>query len=253
MLFGVKLYIGLSTNSIGIYSDAVNNLFDSLSGLLTFICMAAAMRPKDTSAVFSAKKTEQLCSFLMATVITFTGLYFAYSSLERFMYPTPVWYTTLYLGVLLGTACVKLTMFFLFRAISKKDSSPIIKLTAIDSLLDFGITCVTALTLWVSQQETFVFDAAAGLVISAVIVISATRNVISSGAKLINYVPKEKKDVFYEILYSEIPESEISSVVFLTEEKEITAYVTAKNDAKIPDETKKRISDNTGISTAMLL
>ena len=36
-LFSVKLYVGLCANSISIYSDAVNNMFDSLSGLAAFI------------------------------------------------------------------------------------------------------------------------------------------------------------------------------------------------------------------------
>lgn len=42
-LFSVKLYVGLCANSISIYSDAVNNMFDSLSGLAAFICFAALL------------------------------------------------------------------------------------------------------------------------------------------------------------------------------------------------------------------
>ena len=45
-LFSVKLYVGLCANSISIYSDAVNNMFDSLSGLAAFICFAALLRAR---------------------------------------------------------------------------------------------------------------------------------------------------------------------------------------------------------------
>ena len=44
LLFFIKLYIGLRSNSISIYSDAVNNLFDSLSGLVTLIFMSLTRR-----------------------------------------------------------------------------------------------------------------------------------------------------------------------------------------------------------------
>ena len=188
-LFGVKLYIGLAANSISIFSDAVNNLFDALSVLLTFAVLRFMLRASDANTVSMLGKGEQLFSFLISGVIVFTGLYFAYSAMERLMYPTPVWYTTLYLTALCVTAGVKLAMFVFVRAAGKKQDSPVLRLIAFDSLLDFFIGCFTVLTLLLSGRASFSFDALFGLVISAAITLPALRMLLRSGAQLINYVP----------------------------------------------------------------
>ena len=193
LLFGVKLYIGLATNAISIYSDAVNNLFDALSVGLTFTVLRLMVKAADKNTSDMLQKSEQLFSFLISIIIVFTGLYFAYSALERFLYPTPVWYTPLYLAVLVGTALVKLGLFFLLRRMNRDLASPVLDMIRFDSLLDFCITCFTVMTLLLSGVETFSFDALFGLVISVLIVVPAVRMLRQSGADLINYVPADKR------------------------------------------------------------
>jgi len=194
ILFGIKLYIGLSSNSISVFSDSVNNLFDSLSALLTFSVLGVMLRAADKNTASMAEKGEQLFSFLISIIIVFTGLYFAYSSLERFMYPTPVWYTSLYLWVLVFTAFIKLMMFIFLRRTAKGLSSGVLKTISLDSLLDFFITAATVLTLLLSGAEHFSFDALFGLIISIAIVVPAVKLLLSSGRSLINLVPLARRE-----------------------------------------------------------
>lgn len=116
-LFSVKLYVGLCANSISIYSDAVNNMFDSLSGLAAFICFAALLSSSSEGTHAIIKKAEQFFSFVMSVIILLTGLYFAYNSLERLFYPTPISYLTRYLVMLIVTVAVKFIMFFAYRGV----------------------------------------------------------------------------------------------------------------------------------------
>ena len=192
-LFGVKLYIGLATNSIAVFSDAVNNLSDSVSALLTAVCLALLLKSASLFGSRQMMKSEQLFTFLISVAVAFTGLYFAYSSIERFMYPTPVWYTLTYLFALAGTAAVKLALFFLLRPAAKKAGSPVLKAIAFDSLLDFFITAVTVLTLLLSSAGTFSFDALFGLGISIVITVSAVRLLLSSAGALTDHVPLQQR------------------------------------------------------------
>ncbi len=200
-LFLVKLYVGLSSNSISIYSDAVNSLFDSLSGLITFLCLAYILKTVSKSNAI-IKKTEQLLSFIMSIVVVFVGFYFAYSSLERLMYPTPVWYLTKFLVLISLTAVVKLILFFVFREVSKKAGSPVIRVMAFDSLLDFFITCSTILSLTLSQYVNFALDAVFGIVISVMIIVSAVKLMISRAAFLINFVSIQKRKAVESIINS---------------------------------------------------
>ena len=200
ILFAVKLYIGLRSNSISVYSDAVNNFFDSLTALITLCALGYVSKHADESVAGSVGKTEQLLTFIISLVITFTGLYFAYNSLERMMYPTPVWFTTLYAVALGGTAAVKLVLFFVLGAVSKRDDSPVIRAIKFDSLLDFFITLMTIITLVVSNYGSYSFDALFGIVISAIIIITAIRMLISSGKILVNFVPSSVRQTVNGIL-----------------------------------------------------
>lgn len=201
-LFSVKLYVGLSANSISIYSDAVNNMFDSLSGLAAFICFAALLSSTSEAARAIIKKSEQFFSFVMSVIILLTGLYFAYNSLERLFYPTPISYLTHYLVLLMITVVVKLIMFFAYRGVYRVTGSPIIKVMAADSLLDCFITLATVMSLTVSQYAEFAIDAVFGIVISIALIISALKLAKKSGAVMLDFVGSEKREETEEIFSS---------------------------------------------------
>ena len=185
-LFMVKLYIGLRTNSISIYSDAVNNLFDSLSGLITLIFMTAILKKAGETGV-SIPKCENLFSFLTALAMTGVGLYFAYTALERLMYPTPVWFTYYYLAALIITCAVKIALLFIYSRLGKKSESPVIKVMKYDCILDFFITMMTVITLIVSKTGTYAVDSVFGIIISIIMTVTAVKLVISNGKELVDY------------------------------------------------------------------
>ena len=201
-LFSVKLYVGLCANSISIYSDAVNNMFDSLSGLAAFICFAALLSSSSEGTRAIIKKAEQFFSFVMSVIILLTGLYFAYNSLERLFYPTPISYLTHYLVLLMITVVVKLIMFFAYRGVYRVTGSPIIKVMAADSILDFFITLATVMSLTVSQYAEFAVDAVFGIVISIALIISALKLAKKSGAVMLDFVGSEKREETEEIFSS---------------------------------------------------
>ncbi len=231
ILFAVKLYIGLSVNSISIYSDGVNNLFDSLSGIIAFLCLMLLSADKAPGAKAIIKNCENLLSFIMSVIVGITGFAFAYSSLERLMYPTPVWYRKKYLYLLIVTAGIKLCMHFIFKALGKKSPSPILRVMAFDSLLDFFITAVTVMSLIVSSYGSYSIDAICGIGISCVIIISAIKMIFSSASKLIGFLPKEKREELHRMLCEAADKDSIENITFLGGEKtEAFAELSARTD-----------------------
>ena len=223
ILFFVKLYIGLRTNSISIYSDAVNNLFDSLSGLITLIFMSVIIKRSGSSSGKTVEKGEQLFSMLISITVTLAGLGFGYTAFERLMYPTPVWFTYGYAFMLAGTAAAKMILYFVYDIFFKKSHSPVIKVMRYDCILDFFITAVTVVTLIVSKFGLYALDAVAGIIISAAMVITAVKLVISSGKLLVNYVSPETR----EILTGLLPDS-VRIVTFETTSSGITAFLSGE-------------------------
>ncbi len=180
ILFAVKLYVGLASGSISIYSDGINNFFDSVSGALTVGSMVALSKVKNENGEKIVTRTQHLLSFVMSVVVAASGFYFAYNSLERFVYPTPVNYMEKYLWLIVGTTLVKLFMIFVFRFLSKKAESPVIKVMAVDGVLDFFVSGVTVLTLVLTKSGGYAYDALCGLIIGIIIMVGAIRLVISS-------------------------------------------------------------------------
>lgn len=180
LLFLVKLYVGLASGSISIYSDGINNFFDCLSGALAFGSIIALSRIKSEEGGKIVERTQHLLSFIMSVIVAISGFYFAYNSLERFVYPTPVNYMTKYLLIIVGTTLVKLLMIFVFRFLGKKAESPVIRVMAVDGVLDFFVSGVTVLTLVLTKNGGYAYDAVCGLVIGILITVGAIKLVVSS-------------------------------------------------------------------------
>lgn len=200
LLFAAKLYVGLSSNSISIYSDGINNLFDSLSGLLSAVCLYAVGKSKGFAHICKKEKAEQFLSFVLSAVIVGAGFLFLYNSAERLMYPTPVWFTTIYFFVLSATAAVKLLLFFILRK-KRKTLSVLAKVIATDSLMDFFITIGTVLAMLLSQVGTFAADAVFGIAVSVVMLVSGGRMCVQCVRKLLNFADAKTEEKIEEILH----------------------------------------------------
>lgn len=142
--------------------------------------MAALAKVQNENAERIVTRTQHLLSFVMSVVVAISGFYFAYNSLERFVYPTPVNYMEKYLWLIIGTTVVKLMMIFVFRFLGKKAESSVIKVMAVDGVLDFFVSAVTVLTLVLTKSGGYAYDAVCGLVIGVIIMVGAIRLVISS-------------------------------------------------------------------------
>lgn len=249
-MFFAKLYIGLGANSIAIYSDGVNNLFDSLSGLISLLFLSFLASSMDASSKSYISKAEDLLTFIMSVIIGFTGFYFAYSSLERFMYPTSVSYRTSYLYILIATALAKLAMYGVFRYLYSKSKSDILKVMSADCILDFCITSVTVMTLLISTYGSYAADALCGMVISIVVTVSAVKMIIANICKLIGYIKKDTREAFLGVLFETIDRDAVENISYSLTDGKTEAFVYS---AEYPSEEKlNELSKKTGITVYII-
>lgn len=247
----MKLYIGLGANSISIYSDAVNNLLDSLSGLISFVFMLIMIKGVGHGARSVINKTEELLCLGVGLIVAFTGFSFIYSSAERLMYPTPVWYRKTYLYLLIMTCLIKLVLFGAFCLLTKKSRSPLMKIIATDSLLDFFITSVTVMSLLLSSKGTYAADALCGIVIGVIMTISAVKTVIGFVRRLIGYIPYDVRCKLSQALKEVFPGCEINEIaLFGGEEK--TLIVKGVFQQEPEKEKCKKINNETGYTVHII-
>ncbi len=247
LLFAVKLYIGLSSNSISIYSDGINNLFDGLSCLAAIVCVCFVNKTERLFSESLSKKAEQLLTLAISVMILGVGMVFLYNSTERLMYPAPVWFSVNYFWMLLATAAVKLLMFLVLKKQLCKLSSSVIKVMSFDSLADFFITSVTVLTLFISQKGGYSVDAFGGIGISIFIVISAVKSILHSAAQLLN-LPKKELRLRIDSMINEAGIGEGCELDFLfTSEKKAYLKTDREFSREALEALKEKVYNETGI------
>ena len=169
----------------------MNSLSDFLSCFVSIACILAVRRLSEKKLGYVADKTEQLLSFVLSAAVLAVGLGFAYSSLERLMYPTPVWFSQKYFLIILLGALAKLVLYFILRFSEAKNTSPVIMVMKADSLLDFFVTSVTLMSFTLTRYTEFSVDAVCGFLISVLICVQAVKLVVSTVSRLLDKPSKE--------------------------------------------------------------
>lgn len=212
ILFAVKLYIGLRTNSLCIYTDAMNNLADTGSAGVGLLGLFFVTSRATTRFPYGLGRLEYLTEFLMALIMTAAGISFAYQSLERFFAPVPVWFSTKYAWIIAATCAVKLAMGFLFRACRRRGDSGVLRTMELDSFLDFGVTLAALVSFTLTNYINFAVDSVLGLAISIAIAVEGGRLIFSAAGRLIGEAQPQREEQLRTAVHASMPELTIRTL-----------------------------------------
>lgn len=153
ILFAFKLAIGLIGNSITIVADAINNLSDAGSSVVTLVGFKLSAAPPDKDHPFGHARYEYIASLFVSVVVLFIGIMLFKSSIEKCITPEQVT-VSIYTYIVLGVAiAMKLVQMLLYLDFSKAIGSGALKASAVDSRNDV----LTTLAVLIS---TIVIDVA---------------------------------------------------------------------------------------------
>lgn len=194
VLFFIKYYIGVHTNSLCIYTDSINNLMDTLSLCLAIVGVSFINKPATELFKFGFARMESVTTFIISLIMTVAGCSFAYNSLSRLLTPVPVWYFTKYAIIIALTCIIKLLLGIIFTFRYKKTLSSVLKTVMLDSYLDCAITLMTLISFTLSNKVGFALDSLLGLLISIIITILGIRLILSSVFNLIGQRNEEMEE-----------------------------------------------------------
>ena len=141
LLFAGKLLAGILSRSIAVTADAVNNLSDAGSSVVTLL---AAQAP-DQDHPFGHGRLEYISGLVVSMVILLMGAELGKTSLEKILHPEPVDFSPLAAGILCASILVKLYMVLYNRRIGRRIQSAAMAATAADSLSDCLATATVLL------------------------------------------------------------------------------------------------------------
>ena len=171
-LSGAKIAIGLMINSIAITADAVNNLSDAASSIITVIGFKITNKPADREHPFGHGRIEYISAMVVSFMVILVGFEFLKSSFERVRNPEAVKFDIIPFSVLLISIGVKVWLSRFYKRIGRKIGSKTMEASAADSLSDVITTSVVAMSLLASLWTAFPADGYVGLLVSALIIYS---------------------------------------------------------------------------------
>lgn len=169
LLFLGKLLAGLLSGSVSILADAINNLSDAGSSLVTLLGFYLAQRPADKEHPYGHARYEYLSGLVVSTLILVIGLELGKSSFEKVLHPQPILATPVVWGVLTVSLCLKLWMSHFFRTLGARIRSVTLTAASADSRNDVIATAGVLLGYIVSSLFGVNVDGIVGLGIAAFI------------------------------------------------------------------------------------
>lgn len=136
LLFGGKLAVGLLSGAVSVTADAINNLTDASSSLVTLLGFKLAERPADEEHPYGHARMEYLSGLAVAALILLIGAELAKSSVQKILHPEAVELSLVTVCVLLGSMLVKLWMSLFCSKLGRRIGSTSLKATAADSRND---------------------------------------------------------------------------------------------------------------------
>lgn len=110
ILAGFKAVVGLLSNSIAIVTDAINNLSDALSNIVTIVGIKFANKAPDREHPYGYGRIEYMTSFIVSSLVLYAGITALVESIKKIIFPEATEYDTVTLIVLGAAVVVKLIL-----------------------------------------------------------------------------------------------------------------------------------------------
>lgn len=197
MLFAAKFTAGTVFGSISVTADAVNNLSDSVTSVISLLSFRLSSKPADKDHPFGHARIEYIASSAVAVIILFIGYELGKSSLGKILRPVEVQFSLLTVAVLVGSIATKLWMYSFNKSLGRRLDSTMMEATAADSISDVMATSAILVSMILSPLIRFQLDGYMGMIVSVLIVLSGIRVMRETMDRILGKAPNEEmiKDI----------------------------------------------------------
>jgi len=168
-----KLIIGTLSGSVSITADAMNNLSDAASSIVTLIGFKLAERPADADHPYGHARYEYLSGLAVAAMVLVIGFELAKTSVTKILHPEDVAFSIPLVIVLVGSILVKLWLSLFNMSLGKHIDSAALLATAADSRNDVVSTLAVLAAALLEKFTGFRVDGYMGLAVAVFILYSA--------------------------------------------------------------------------------
>lgn len=172
LLFGLKLTAGLLASSVSVVTDAMNNLSDATSSIVTLIGFRLAEQPADKEHPYGHARFEYLSGLAVAAIIIVIGFEMARTAFEKIIHPEVAQISVLTVVILVVSVLLKLWLSIFNRGLGKMIGSGALQAAAVDSRNDVIATSAVLLAAIVEKFAGISLDGVMGLCVALFILYS---------------------------------------------------------------------------------
>lgn len=184
-----KGLVGVLSGSVSIVADALNNLSDASSNIVSVLGFKLASRPADPEHPYGHGRFEYLSGLVVAVLVLLIGVELVKSSVDKIIHPTDVEFSLALVGMLLGSMGIKQWMAHLNRVLGERINSETLLATAQDSKNDVLATGAVLACAIVARVTGVSLDAWAGLAVGLYIGWSGVELIRDTVSPLLGQAP----------------------------------------------------------------
>lgn len=195
ILAGIKLIAGLLSFSIAIIADALNNLSDAGSSIISFVSFKMSAKPADKEHPFGHARMEYVSSMIVSFLILLVGFELMTSSIGGLIDKdgAAIVVTTLTYIILSISIVLKLWLGFFYRKIAKRIDSSVVAAAATDSFSDCASTAaVLVSSIIVGLTDLWFIDSIVGLAVAVMILIAGIKILNETKNSLLGEAPVQE-------------------------------------------------------------
>lgn len=192
ILFVGKLLAGIITSSISITADALNNLSDAGSSIVTLAGFKLAAQKPDSKHPYGHGRIEYLAGLAVAAVILIMGFELFRDSIGKALHPQDTEFSYVVIFILLASILVKCYMAYYNYSIGKEIDSAAVRAAAMDSMSDCIATGAVLVTTVLNHLYGWQLDGYCGILVSLFIMYSGIQAARDSVDPLLGIEPDEE-------------------------------------------------------------
>lgn len=205
VLFGLKFLAGTLAGSVSITADAINNLSDAGSSIISLVSFKLSSMPADEEHPFGHARYECIASMVVACLIMMLGWNLLMDSVDKILHPGDIRFSWISIIILVISILIKGWMYLYNHKYGKLVSSSIMEATAADSLSDAMSTSAVLISAIISPLIGFNLDGYMGVVVAVLILLAGYGIVRGALDELLGKAPElelvnqiEEKIMSYE-------------------------------------------------------
>ncbi|WP_050697434.1 cation diffusion facilitator family transporter [Anaeromassilibacillus senegalensis] len=203
LLSVIKALAGFLFHSVAILADAVNNLSDSASSIVTLVGFKLSAKPADKEHPYGHARIEYISGLIVSLVILLLGFQLVQSSIGKILQPEETEISLLAVAVLVVSMLIKLWQFFFYRKLGRRIASTTLEATAADSRNDVISTGAILIGMGITRLTGYNLDGWMGLVVAILVIVGGVKLIMETSDPLLGIAPsKELVDGVYQKILS---------------------------------------------------